>query len=156
MISFTTCACGRPLFRLPATAKRWSWRPPPAVPQHATATAETTAAGTTTDAPTPGDAEDAHRDHNEDIVVTGIRRKANDVLGGISVLDEADLTREMRPSIGETLARQPGVSATSFGPTASAPVLRGLSGDRVRVLSDGIGSLDSRRPGPTTRSRSIH
>ena len=110
--------------------------------------AETTAAGTTTDAPTPGNAEDAHHDHSEDIVVTGIRRKANDALGGISVLDEADLTREMRPSIGETLARQPGVSATSFGPTASAPVLRGLSGDRVRVLSDGIGSLDLSSSGP--------
>ena len=40
------------------------------------------------------------------------------------------------------MPRQPGVSATSFGPNASAPVLRGLSGDRVRVLTDGIGSLD--------------
>ena len=54
----------------------------------------------------------------------------------------------MRASIGETLARQPGVSATSFGPTASAPVLRGLSGDRVRVLTDGIGSLDLSSSGP--------
>jgi iron complex outermembrane receptor protein len=110
--------------------------------------AEATAAGSTTDAPTPGNAEDAHHDHSDEIVVTGIRRKTNDVLGGISVLDEADLTREMRPSIGETLARQPGVSATSFGPTASAPVLRGLSGDRVRVLTDGIGSLDVSSSGP--------
>ena len=102
----------------------------------------------TSDTPTPGNADNAHHDHSDDIVVTGIRRKANDVLGGISVLDEADLTREMRTSIGETLARQPGVSATSFGPTASAPVLRGLSGDRVRVLTDGIGSLDLSSSGP--------
>ena len=43
------------------------------------------------------------------------------MLGGMSVLDAEDLARELRPSIGETLARQPGVSATSFGPTASAP-----------------------------------
>jgi iron complex outermembrane receptor protein len=46
------------------------------------------------------------------------------------------------------LARQPGVSATSFGPAASAPVLRGLSGDRVRILTDGIGSLDLSSSGP--------
>ena len=105
-------------------------------------------AAETSDTPTPGNADNAHHDHSDDIVVTGIRRKANDVLGGISVLDEADLTREMRTSIGETLARQPGVSATSFGPTASAPVLRGLSGDRVRVLTDGIGSLDLSSSGP--------
>ena len=93
-------------------------------------------------------AEGAHRDHDNEIVVTGVRRPAGDVLGGISVLDQADLTREVRPSIGETLASQPGVSATSFGPTASAPVLRGLSGDRVRVLTDGIGSLDLSSSGP--------
>jgi iron complex outermembrane receptor protein len=102
------------------------------------------------EAPTPGSAVQAHpaRSEDQEIVVTGVRRKENDVLGGVSVLDEAELTREVRPSIGETLARQPGVSATSFGPTASAPVLRGLSGDRVRVLTDGIGTLDLSGSGP--------
>jgi iron complex outermembrane receptor protein len=98
--------------------------------------------------PVPGNATDAHPEHEQDIVVTGVRRKENDVLGGVSVLDAADLTRQVRPSIGETLAKQPGVSATSFGPTASAPVLRGLSGDRVRVLTDGIGTLDLSSSGP--------
>ena len=98
--------------------------------------------------PTPGSAADAHPEPEQDIVVTGVRRKENDVLGGVSVLDAADLTRQVRPSIGETLAKQPGVSATSFGPTASAPVLRGLSGDRVRVLTDGIGTLDLPSSGP--------
>jgi iron complex outermembrane receptor protein len=97
----------------------------------------------------PGTAAHAHHpDDEERLVVTGVRRAAGDVLGGVSVLDEAELTREVRPSIGETLARQPGVSATSFGPAASAPVLRGLSGDRVRVLTDGIGSLDLGSSGP--------
>jgi len=75
-------------------------------------------------------------------VVTGIRRSAGDVLGGVTVLDEEKLTHDVRPSIGETLASQPGVSSSSFGPTASRPILRGLSGERVRVLVDGIGSLD--------------
>ena len=97
----------------------------------------------------PGSAAQAHHhDEEERLVVTGVRRAAGDVLGGVSVLDKAELTREVRPSIGETLARQPGVSSTSFGPTASAPVLRGLSGDRVRILTDGIGSLDLSSSGP--------
>ena len=96
----------------------------------------------------PTEPSGAHHDHDGDIIVTGIRRNAGDVLGGISVLDEADLTRKVRPSIGETLASQPGVTSTSFGPTASSPVLRGLSGDRVRVLTDGIGSLDLASSGP--------
>ncbi|MGH6659807.1 MAG: TonB-dependent receptor [Sphingomicrobium sp.] len=96
----------------------------------------------------PGPAEQAHPDPDQGIVVTGVRRRAQDVLGGVSVLDEAQLGRALRPSIGETLARLPGVSATSFGPAASAPVLRGLSGDRVRVLTDGIGALDLSSSGP--------
>jgi iron complex outermembrane receptor protein len=111
--------------------------------------ADTSAAGTSTDAaPVPGDAEAAHPDADQSIVITGVKRKAEDVLGGVSVLDEAELTRSIKPSIGDTLAKLPGVSATSFGPTASAPVLRGLSGDRVRVLTDGIGTLDLSSSGP--------
>jgi iron complex outermembrane receptor protein len=96
----------------------------------------------------PEDAKNGHHAQSNEVVVTGVRRRATDVLGSVSVLDAADLTREVRPSIGETLASQPGVSATSFGPAASAPVLRGLTGDRVRILTDGIGSLDLSSSGP--------
>ena len=92
--------------------------------------------------PVPGDAEKAHPDTDQAIVITGVKRPAGDILGGISVLDKELLQHEARPSIGETLASQPGVTASSFGPTASRPILRGLSGERVRILVDGIGTLD--------------
>lgn len=85
---------------------------------------------------------DHDRAQSQDIVVTGIRRNREDVLGGISVVSGEELQREVRSTIGETLIRQPGVSATSFGPNSSRPILRGLGGERVRVLTDGIGSLD--------------
>jgi iron complex outermembrane receptor protein len=58
------------------------------------------------------------------------------------VLTGEALTRSLRPTIGETLQRLPGVSATSFGPSASRPILRGFQGERIRVLTDGIGSID--------------
>jgi iron complex outermembrane recepter protein len=87
-----------------------------------------------------------HGDHDSnasELVVTGaFSREKIDVLSGSSVLTRQELARELRPTIGETLSRQAGVSATSFGPNASRPVLRGFQGDRVRVLSDGIGSFD--------------
>jgi len=92
--------------------------------------------------PTPGNAQAAHPDPDQAIVVTGVRRPAGDVLGGVSVLDEEELTHDMKPSLGDTLADLPGVSASSFGPTASRPILRGLSGERAAVLIDGIGALD--------------
>jgi iron complex outermembrane receptor protein len=91
----------------------------------------------------PVTADDPHADHTQDIIITGFARNREDVLSGTSVVSGAELARDLRPTIGETLARQPGVSATSFGPNASRPVLRGFQGERVRVLTDGIGSLDA-------------
>ncbi len=78
-----------------------------------------------------------------DIIITApVTRSERDVLQGTSVLTGEQLTRDLRPTIGETLAKLPGVSATSFGPSASRPVLRGFQGERIRVLTDGIGSID--------------
>ncbi len=93
---------------------------------------QSTAAGTTTPAPQPRDI----------IVTAALPQSERDVLQGTSVISGEELTRNLRPTIGETLARQPGVSATSFGPSASRPILRGFQGDRIRVLTDGIGSID--------------
>jgi iron complex outermembrane recepter protein len=91
----------------------------------------------------PTDDPVAQTKRQDDIIVTApVERNEADVLQGTSVLKGADLTRELRPTIGDTLARQPGVSSTSFGPSASRPVLRGFQGDRIRVLTDGIGSID--------------
>jgi iron complex outermembrane receptor protein len=110
--------------------------------------ADTKAAPPEADAPPvaapPGRTRDAEAavPAGAEIVVTGFRRNREDVLAGTSVVSGAELTRELRPTIGETLARQPGVSATSFGPNASRPILRGFQGERIRILTDGIGSLD--------------
>jgi iron complex outermembrane receptor protein len=119
---------------------------PPADPAAQPTVADTNAVGGSTASsgvePTPGDAAKAHPDQDQAIVITGVRRAAGDVLGGVSVIDAEQLQHDIRPSIGETLAGQPGVTASSFGPTASRPILRGLQGERVRILSDGIGTLD--------------
>lgn len=86
---------------------------------------------------------DYHRPGSADIIVTApIQRDRMDVLSGTSVLTGSELTAALRPTIGETIEHTPGVSATSFGPNASRPILRGLQGERVRVLTDGIGSVD--------------
>jgi iron complex outermembrane receptor protein len=87
--------------------------------------------------------DDVHLEQPRDIIVTApFQRERIEFLTGVSVLSGADLAREVRPTIGETLARLPGVSSTSFGPNASRPVLRGFQGERIRVLTDGIGSFD--------------
>ena len=136
MISYAALAAALPIS--PVAAQQ---APSPDQPAVAEPSAN---AGGSADAvpPTPGDAASAHPDTDQAIVVTGVKRSAGDVLGGVSVIDKELLQHEVRPSIGETLASQPGVTASSFGPTASRPILRGLQGERVRILADGIGTLD--------------
>ena len=86
--------------------------------------------------------DDVHADAQEIIVTAPYSRARADVLSGTSVLAGDALTTDVRAQIGDTLDDLPGVSATSFGPGASRPVLRGFQGERVRVLTDGIGSID--------------
>lgn len=104
-----------------------------------TARAQETA---TPPAEAPAQRDHVHEIQEGDIVVTAPFVRDLDLLAGTSVLTGESLDREVRPQLGDTLARLPGVSATSFSPGASRPVLRGFQGERVRVLTDGLGSLD--------------
>ncbi len=45
-------------------------------------------------------------------------------------------------TLGETLGRMPSVQNASFGPNAGMPMIRSLSGNRVRVMSDGLSLND--------------
>lgn len=90
-----------------------------------------------------GTGDDSHAPVSAEIVVTApYARDRASALSSVSVLQGVALTRELRSNIGDTLARQPGVSTTSFGPNASRPILRGFQGERIRLLTDGIGSFD--------------
>jgi iron complex outermembrane recepter protein len=94
-------------------------------------------------APQEPPASGPHHEESEEIIVTGNYVRDLSLLSGATVLTGPDLIRDMRSQLGDTLARLPGVSATSFSPGASRPVLRGFQGERIRVLTDGIGSIDA-------------
>jgi len=93
------------------------------------------------------EADNTARDDGDDfhgtIYVTAGGLERLDMLAGTSALEGVELQRSLDGQIGEVLAKIPGVSATSFSPGASRPVLRGFQGDRVRVLVDGIGAIDA-------------
>jgi iron complex outermembrane receptor protein len=63
-------------------------------------------------------------------------------LQSIQVLEAGELQRQLQATLGETLAWEPGLNASYFGPGASRPVIRGLGDYRVRMLVDDIGTLD--------------
>jgi iron complex outermembrane receptor protein len=66
----------------------------------------------------------------------------------VTVLGGIDLGSRLKSTLGETLAEQPGMSSTSFGPGASRPVIRGMGGDRVRILQGGLGMADASNTSP--------
>ncbi|WP_116811878.1 TonB-dependent receptor [Steroidobacter cummioxidans] len=82
----------------------------------------------------------------EEVVVTSSalrgKKPARKSRKPTTVVAGDDLRRQIASSLGETLSSELGVSSTYFGPNASRPVIRGLSGDRVQVLQDGLASLD--------------
>lgn len=80
---------------------------------------------------------------NDEIIVSAHLPTDFGLLSSTASISGDALVSETRGQLGETLARLPGVSATSFVPGASRPVLRGFDGDRIRVLVDGIGSIDA-------------
>lgn len=82
----------------------------------------------------------------EDIVVVGNplgSTDARDVVSPVTVLSGDELMMRRGNTLGETLNGLPGVSATWFGPNSGRPVIRGLDGDRVRVLTNLGSSLDA-------------
>jgi iron complex outermembrane receptor protein len=90
----------------------------------------------------------------DEIIVTGspLTRSVDEAITGVSVLTGEELSERLAGTIGETLKYEPGVSSTFFGAGASRPIIRGQGGDRVRVLNNGIGSIDASSASPDKRS----
>ena len=79
----------------------------------------------------------------EEIVVTGNPLKSADNIVPVSVLAGQELLLKRGATLGETLDGMPGVSNSFFGPNAGRPAIRGLDGDRVRILSNSGASFDA-------------
>ena len=81
----------------------------------------------------------------EEIIVTGapygVTRRATTL--AIEVLDETELASAPPSTLGDVLNGLPGVRTTAFAAGASRPVIRGLAGPRVLVLSNGVGLIDA-------------
>ncbi|MBL9189412.1 MAG: TonB-dependent receptor [Opitutaceae bacterium] len=75
--------------------------------------------------------------------VTPFERNQVDLAQATTVLAGRALRLKQQATLGETLAAEVGVHATSFGAGASRPIIRGLGGDRIRVLENSIGTLDA-------------
>ncbi len=92
----------------------------------------------------PGGQDAEHIKEIHGLVVTGnatrdtvaTLAKPTETLSG-ERLDEARAA-----TLGDTLASLPGVQSTNFGPAVGRPILRGMEGPRVNVLTDGMATQD--------------
>lgn len=77
------------------------------------------------------------------VTVTANPLGSADLIAPATSLGGTGLLLRAQPTLGETLSGVPGVSSTYFGPNASRPVIRGLDGDRIRILSNSGSTLDA-------------
>lgn len=100
-----------------------------AVSAHAEATA----------APTPEDTEVSK------VVITAAPYAVSldTVTSSVNVVTRDQLDVAPPAGLGDMLNGQPGLRSTFYGPGASRPVIRGLSGPRVMVLENGVGQVDA-------------
>ena len=74
--------------------------------------------------------------------------ESDDLVTPVAVLNGRELSLKREATLGETLNSIPGVTSSYFGPNASRPVIRGMDGDRVRIMQNGIGVLDASSVSP--------
>lgn len=71
------------------------------------------------------------------VSASGLQLGASDMTTPATVLEGDDLVRRREATLGETLNSEPGITSSHFGAGASRPIIRGMDGPRVKVLSDG-------------------
>lgn len=78
------------------------------------------------------------------VIVTAspLRTSAEDLTQPAEVLAGSRLDAAKAPTLGETIGKLPGVQSSFFGNGVGRPVIRGMDGPRVAVLSGGLGSQD--------------
>ena len=77
------------------------------------------------------------------VLITGNPLGRNALAQPNAVLAGDALALRRAGTLGETLSGLAGVSSSDFGPQASRPVIRGLDGDRIRLLDNGGASADA-------------
>lgn len=65
------------------------------------------------------------------------------ITSSVNIISRDQLDVAPSVGLGDALNGMPGLRSTAFGPGASRPVIRGLSGPRVMVLQNGVGQVDA-------------
>ena len=77
------------------------------------------------------------------IVVTANPLQSKRTSSPSTVLTGRDLVVGRADTLGAMLNGMAGVSTTGYGPWVARPIIRGMDGDRIRLLQNGVGIVDA-------------
>src|SRR5262245_43029318 len=77
-----------------------------------------------------------------DIAGTSLQISPDQTFVAVTVVTPGQLLSQPSAQLGDALATRPGIASTTFAPGASRPVIRGLSGFRVRMQENGLSTGD--------------
>jgi iron complex outermembrane receptor protein len=84
--------------------------------------------------------DDVHR--LDEVTITARNLEGGSLLVPAQQLSGAALTQRQGSTLGETLVNLPGIANSSFGPNVGRPVIRGMDGDRIRILQNSGANMD--------------
>lgn len=82
------------------------------------------------------------------VSASGLQLGISELTQPVSVLQGNALVRQREATLGESLDGEPGITGSHFGAGASRPVIRGMDGPRVKLLSDGAEIQDASTVSP--------
>src|SRR5262245_9009446 len=96
------------------------------------------------DQPATGSGQTSTRSYDE-VTVTAERppRSLSDLAPPTDVVSGQELRTQQQSTLGETLSQQPGLCATTDGPSSSRPTICGPGGEHIRILNNGLSLLDA-------------
>lgn len=86
--------------------------------------------------------QDPHTTRLDDVTITARSLENTGLLVPAQQLSGAALAQRLGSTLGETLDNLPGIANSSFGPNVGRPTIRGMDGDRIRILQNSGANMD--------------
>ena len=80
------------------------------------------------------------QDNIEEVIVTSsiLGKTFNEIGDPIHIVDGSEVSSDATQSIGETLDDLLGVASADYGAAVGQPIIRGMSGSRIKILEIGM------------------
>ena len=78
----------------------------------------------------------------ETVVVTSALVDTSEITNPLYVIDGEDVTDDATTSLGDAIDSYLGVSIADYGAAVGQPIIRGMSGPRVKILKNGMVNRD--------------